>query len=153
MSNLSNNEAALSQLLFRAIDQLFFNNQKACTFGLLIGWSLHILSKPLGPILLLYTGFDLSVISLLEWLILGFTAFNIPHLIKRDLPKDLEAVLLLLRYIERKSNLSDTEKRQFYRKVIQKYIDGVAFDQIEDEDSEHPKMTKLPSKRKDFPDL
>jgi len=120
---------SLTGIATKALDILFLNNPVRTSMGVLIGVVLWAFSPVFSPAFRRLAGLDFSKVPWIGWIAFGVLGVSLKSSpIKTRLPEDVEMLLDLLDKAD-EAGISKVEKRQHYRRILEKYADNVALNQ------------------------
>jgi hypothetical protein len=116
----------LSRYLLKVVNIVLFKNPERTAVGILFGSVISFFFKLFEPAIVKYTFINVNNSNLFDWILFGVLIVHSPYLIwnvfnKSKVDENYDAFVRVLEG----SNLSDAEKREAYRKLVNKFLDNV----------------------------
>lgn len=117
---------SISKLIMTAIDILMIKNPERTGYGILLGSVLMFLSKLFSPLFKQVSYMDIDATPFWGWITFGICITHLPFILWSIFHKSIvdDQIDSAIKIIE-KGNFSENEKRQLFRKLVNKCVENV----------------------------
>jgi len=114
----------LSGFFIKSVNILFSRNPERTGLGIFLGYVFSFFFDLFTPLIKSYSIIDCNSSNLFGWIAFGVIVIHMPYLMsdlfnKSDMRDNVYDVVQLIQ----KSNLTDSNKRELYRKLVNNYFD------------------------------